>query len=99
MLLNAAVWAAALVLTALAPAASGHPHEKVDKREAAREAHIRRHIENINLRALAACGNTKEIEARQQQAMERRLKTFQRLRRERKLEDGRHTQILLNCSR
>ncbi|KAI5864945.1 putative GPI anchored dioxygenase [Durotheca rogersii] len=76
------------VALSLAPLASGHPGEKIGKREALEQmgnAHV---VASMNARALEACQNSPAVRARKERAMARRAETFARLRKQRGAENA-----------
>lgn len=76
----------ALSLTFLA---SAHPGEKFDQREHMDElanAHV---VAEVNARALEACQSRPDFIARKERAVARRAETFERLLREKGLDNGR----------
>jgi hypothetical protein len=75
-------------LSGLAPRVLGHPGEKIDRRAALQEANIRHTFADLTFQTLSKCEAGPEIEARKERAMKRRLETFQKLRAERGIKDG-----------
>jgi protocatechuate 3,4-dioxygenase beta subunit len=75
-------------LGGLVPAALAHPGEKHDRRALIREVQMRSTFADVTYEALSKCENAPEVQARKQRAMERRLETFQRLRAERGISNG-----------
>ena len=68
--------------------AQAHPGEKHDRRAALLEANMRHTFADINFQVLNKCDAGSEIQARKERAMKRRLETFQKLRAERGISDG-----------
>jgi hypothetical protein len=81
----------------LAPMALAHPGEMLDKRIAIREANMRHTFADINSRALGKCDSGPDSIARKERAMKRRLETFQKLRAERGLSEGKRHYLMLPC--
>ncbi|KAI0023853.1 putative GPI anchored dioxygenase [Xylariomycetidae sp. FL0641] len=88
MVLASPVAAVLAVVLSFMAVGIAHPGEKYGKREAMEEignAHV---VAEMNARALEACQNSEEVQARKQRAMERRAATFARLRKEREIENA-----------
>lgn len=67
---------------------SAHPEELFDKRAHLDEMTRHHVVAEVNSRALEACSNLPQVKARREQAIARRVATFERLRKERNLVDG-----------
>lgn len=88
-----------LLLASLGQLALAHPGEKVDKLIAKREADMRHAWADINSQTLSKCESGPDVEARKERAMKRRFETFQKLRAERGISDGKsQSQLILHGS-
>ena len=65
-----------------------HPGEKHELGEMLKEASIRHAVADVNQDLLGRCNNHAEAQERRERAMKRRLASFQRLRAERGISDG-----------
>lgn len=72
----------------LTPIVASHPGEKFDKRAHMEELANGHAVADVNSRALEACQSRPEVRARKERAIARRAATFDRLRQERDLSDG-----------
>lgn len=89
MLLHHRLLKLAAVAVALAPAiVLAHPGEVSSPEEAVLSARIRHAIADADHSELSKCGDTADTKSRAERAMARRMKTFQRLRKERGITDG-----------
>jgi len=85
-----------LALAALALAAtlttltSAHPGERLDVLEELAKARARHAVADINNDALSQCNDLDEVRERRERAMTRRLATFNRLRAERGIDNGKY---------
>ena len=91
MLLHHRLLKLAAVTVAFAPAVIlAHLGEVLNLEEATLSARIRHAIADADYSELSKCGDTVETKFRAEQAMARRMKTFQRLRKERGITVGEH---------
>lgn len=85
MMLISTVFAA---LAASMSLVSAHPEEKFDQRAHLEEMTRYHVVAEVNSPALQACSEQPKVKARREQAIARRAATFERLRQERSLTDG-----------
>ena len=78
----------ALAASLMAMLVSAHPEELFDKRAHLEEMTRHHVVAEANSRALQACSELPRVKARRQEAIARRVATFERLRQERSLADG-----------
>lgn len=79
---------AALAASLMPRLVLAHPEELFDKRAHLEEMTRHHVVAEVNSRALEACSNLPQVKARREQAIARRVATFERLRKERNLVDG-----------
>lgn len=79
---------AALAASLMPGLVLAHPEELFDKRAHLEEMTRHHVVAEVNSRALEACSNLPRVKARREQAIARRVATFERLRKERNLADG-----------
>lgn len=80
----------AFAALSLAPLAAAHPGEKFNKRAHMEEMANAHAVADVNARALEACQSRPDVKERRERAVARRAATFERLRQERGLQDGRN---------
>lgn len=78
----------AFAALSLAPLAAAHPGEKFNKRAHMEEMANAHAVADVNARALKACQSRPDVKERRERAVARRAATFERLRQERGLQDG-----------
>lgn len=78
----------ALATILMTKVVSAHPEELFDKRAHIEELTRHHVVAEVNSRALQACADEPSVKARREQAIARRAATFERLRQERGLADG-----------
>lgn len=78
----------ALATILMTKVVSAHPEELFDKRAHIEEMTRHHVVAEVNSRALQACADDPSVKARREQAIARRAATFERLRQERGLADG-----------
>lgn len=86
---------AALAASLMTHLVSAHPEELFDKRAHLDEMTRHHVVAEVNSRALEACSNLPQVKARREQAIARRVATFERLRKERNLVNGKSQGELL----
>lgn len=74
---------------------SAHPEEVFDKRAHLDEVTRHHVVAEVNSRALQACAYQPKVKARREEAIARRAATFERLRQERGLADGKYQGLSL----
>lgn len=89
----------ALATSLMTQVVSAHPEELFDKRAHLDEMTRHHVVAEVNSRALQACADQPRVKARRQQAIARRIATFERLRQERNLANGKSSTSLLERSR
>lgn len=89
----------ALATSLMTKMVSAHPEELFDKRAHLEEVTRHHVVAEVNSRALQACADLPRVKARRQQAIARRVATFERLRQERNLANGKLPASLLERCR
>lgn len=83
----------ALATSFMTQLVSAHPEELFDKRAHLEEVTRHHVVAEVNSRALQACADQPEVKARRERAIARRVATFERLRQERSLANGKSPDI------
>lgn len=89
----------ALATSLMTQVVSAHPEELFDKRAHLDEMTRHHVVAEVNSRALQACADQPRVKARREQAIARRVATFERLRHERGLANGKPPTFLLGRSK
>lgn len=85
----------ALATSLMTQMVSAHPEELFDKRAHLEEMTRHHVVAEVNSRALQACADQPRVKARRQEAIARRVATFERIRQERNLANGKSPTFLL----
>lgn len=89
----------ALATSLMTHLVSAHPEELFDKRAHLEEMTRHHVVAEVNSRGLQACSDLPQVKARREQAIARRVATFERLRQERNLANGKSSAYVLERSR